>query len=91
MANVTTIRLDPALKKAVDRRAKSIGMDFSEVARVLFTSFSVGEISIGATQYPPKYAAMLQRELREMRERRKKGKAKLYDSVDDMFADIFKS
>ena len=62
MTKATTIRLAPTLKKAVEKRAKALGMDFSEVARILFTSFAAGKIQITVTQYPDNYAAMIQTE-----------------------------
>lgn len=90
MTITTTVRLDPKLKQAVDKRAKALGMDFSEVARVLFASFSVGDISIGVTQYPDKYVKMLRAEERRMEKEYKSGKAKLYGSAKELFDDLLK-
>ena len=86
----TTIRLNSDLKKAVEKRAKDLGVGFSDLTRMLFTSLVLGEISVGATQYPPRYASMIRGESRKMEMRRKKGKAKLYTSAQQMFDDILK-
>ena len=88
----TTIRLDPALRRAVLREAKKSGLSFSDVVLSLLEAFSEGSIRINmqVTQYPPKYLEKLEKEADKLHEDYLKGKVKGYTSTRKMFDDILK-
>lgn len=88
MPNATTIRLDPALKKAVMRLAKERGLSLSDVIKLLLHSFLEGTVDVGVTRYPDAYAKMIKKELRETKRLVKEGKIKSYTSVKEMFDDL---
>ena len=86
--NVTTIRLDSGLRKALLREAKRAGLSFSDVVQLLLRISIEGGMHIGVTQYPKGYIEKLEKEADALRMAHRKGKAKGYSSGKEMMDDI---
>lgn len=87
---ITTIRLQPALRKAILREAKKAGLTFSDVVQLLLRAFVDGTVQIGVTQYPPKYLETISKEARALRKAHRAGKVKGYSTAKEMFDDILR-
>ena len=87
---VTSIRLDPKLKRKIKRIAREMGVSFSDIIKMALTAIVQGKWHLGPTEYPPKFIAELERETEKTERLFKEGKLKLYDTVDEAFDDILK-
>ena len=86
--DVTTIRLDSALRKAILREAKKAGLSFSDIAQLLFRAFVDGTVQIGVTQYPKGYIEKLHKEADALDRAFRKGKVRSYSYGKELFDDI---
>ena len=88
--DITTIRLQPALRKAILREAKKAGLSFSDIVQLLLRAFVDGTVQIGVTQYPKGYIEKLDREAAALRKAHRAGKVRSYGSAKELFDDILK-
>ena len=89
MANpATNIRLDPKLKRKIERIAREMGVTFSDIVRMALHAIASGRWHIGPTEYPPEYVEMILKESEEMDRQIKAGKLKGYTSGKEMIDDI---
>ena len=85
---VTNIRLDPDLKRKIERIAREIGVTFADIVRMALRAIASGRWHVGPTEYPPEYVEMILKESKEMDRLRKEGKLKGYTSGKEMIDDI---
>ncbi|MEK7136915.1 MAG: type II toxin-antitoxin system RelB/DinJ family antitoxin [Patescibacteria group bacterium] len=89
MANpITNIRLDPKLKKQIERIAREMGVTLADIVRMALHAIASGRWHVGPTEYPPAYVDMILKETENMRRLRKEGKLKGYTSGKEMIDDI---
>lgn len=88
--DVTTIRLQPALRKAVFREMKKSGMSFSGIVQLLLRALVDGTVQIGVTQYPKGYIEKLHKEADALDKAYSKGEVRSYGSGKELLDDILK-
>lgn len=86
--DVTTIRIDSALRKAILREAKKAGLSFSDIVQLLLRMFIDQKMHVGVTQYPKGYIEKLEKEADALHKAYLKGKVKGYSSGKEMIDDI---
>ncbi len=86
--DVTTIRLQPQLRRAILREAKKAGLSFSDIVQLLLRAFVDGTVQIGVMQYPQHYIDTLDKEVIALRKANRAGKVKRYKSAKEAFDDI---
>lgn len=85
---ITNIRLDPNLKRKIERIAREMGVTFADIVRMALHAIASGRWHVGPTEYPPEYVDMILKEAKETRRLRKAGKLKGYTSGKEMIDDI---
>ena len=91
MANIN-IRIDQKLKKAANEVLSNVGLDMSSAVKLFLTQVVIlKKIPFQARTvngFTPEQEEELLKDIAEMDEKIKSGKAKLYDNVHQMFEDI---
>ena len=86
--SVTTIRLQPDVRKAVVREAKKWGLSFTDIVNILLRAYLHGSVQIGVTDYPKWYLDKIHKEADELRRLSRQGKAKTYASAKELFDEL---
>ncbi len=86
--DVTTIRIQPDIRRAVLRQVKKSGMTFSNIVNLLLQAYLDGTVHVGVTQYPKGYLEKLHKEADALRKASRAGKTKVYSSAKELFDDL---
>lgn len=91
MANIN-IRIDQKLKKAASEVFNNVGLDMSSAVKLFLTQAVIAKKIpfrvLTVNGFTPEFEEELLKDIAEMDEEIKSGKAKLYNSVDEMMDDI---
>lgn len=91
MANIN-IRIDQKLKQAASEVFNNVGLDMSSAVKLFLTqTVIVKKIPfrvLTVNGFTPEFEEELLKDIAEAEEDVRTGKAKLYDNVDEMMADI---
>jgi addiction module RelB/DinJ family antitoxin len=87
MKTQVTIKLDPAIKRGAQKRAKELGLTLSSVVNATLSQFArTGELHVDVSYTPTPY---LKRVIREAEQEYAEGKASpAFNTVDDLMASL---
>ena len=88
MKTQVNLKIDVAIKKNAQKRAKEIGLSLSSVVNATLSQFArTGELELSSA---PKMTPYLERLVKEAREDHEASKLKEYDNVDDLLTALNK-